>query len=117
MDSIPPLPGSSPDEMFPVLTTEQQARVLAHGRARKVASGETLVELNQQPTKIFVVVEGQTLLACVGCSVEVAYLQIINELWSVSREEDTTHRFLLTVCGFSAFSWLCSLEAICARLC
>jgi thioredoxin reductase (NADPH) len=59
MDSILPLPGSSPDEMFPVLTAEQQARVLAHGRARKVASGETLVELNQQPTKIFVVVEGR----------------------------------------------------------
>jgi hypothetical protein len=26
----PPLPGSFPDEMFPVLTSEQQARVLAH---------------------------------------------------------------------------------------
>jgi hypothetical protein len=33
--------------MFPVLTAEQQARVLAHGRTRKVGSGETLVELNQ----------------------------------------------------------------------
>jgi thioredoxin reductase (NADPH) len=54
-----PLPGSSPDEMFPVLTPEQQARVLAHGRARKVASGDTLIELNQQPTKIFVVVQGR----------------------------------------------------------
>ena len=59
MDSIPSLPGSSPDEMFPVLTVEQQARVLAHGRTQRVASGETLVELNQQPTKIFVVVEGR----------------------------------------------------------
>jgi len=53
------LPDSSPDEMFPVLTPEQQARVLAHGRARKVASAERLVELNQQPTKIFVVVQGK----------------------------------------------------------
>jgi thioredoxin reductase (NADPH) len=44
--------------MFPVLTAEQQARVLAHGRARKVATGETLVEPNQQPRKVFVVVEG-----------------------------------------------------------
>ena len=61
MESIAqtPLPGSSPDEMFPVLTAEQQARVLAHGRARRVASGETLIELNQQPTKIFVVVQGR----------------------------------------------------------
>ena len=54
-----PLPGSSPDEMFPVLTPEQQARALAHGRALKVASGDTLVELNQQPMKVFVVVEGR----------------------------------------------------------
>jgi thioredoxin reductase (NADPH) len=45
--------------MFPVLTAEQQARVLAHGRTRKVAAGETLVELNQQPTKIFIVVQGK----------------------------------------------------------
>ena len=59
MDSITRLPGSSPDEMFPVLTAEQQARVLAHGRARRAASGETLIQLNQQPTKIFVVVQGR----------------------------------------------------------
>jgi thioredoxin reductase (NADPH) len=45
--------------MFPVLTAEQQARVLAHGRTRRVAAGETLVELNQQPTKIFIVVQGK----------------------------------------------------------
>lgn len=61
MESIAqtPLPGSSPDEMFPVLTAEQQGRVLAHGLARRVASGESLIELNQQPTKIFVVVQGR----------------------------------------------------------
>ena len=53
------LPGSSPDEMFPVLTAEQQARLLAHGRARKVASGEVLVGPNQQPMRVFVVVEGK----------------------------------------------------------
>ena len=55
----PQLLGSSPDEMFPVLTAAQQARVLERGRIRKVRSGETLVELNQQPTKVFVVVEGK----------------------------------------------------------
>ena len=54
-----PLPGSSPDEMFPVLTPAQQARVLAHGTVRRVVPGELLVELNQQPTKIFVVVQGR----------------------------------------------------------
>jgi hypothetical protein len=53
-----PLAGSSPAEMFPVLTPAQQARVFAHGSVR-VMAGETLVELNQHPTKIFVVVQGR----------------------------------------------------------
>jgi thioredoxin reductase (NADPH) len=61
MDASPqnPLPGSSPDEMFPVLTEEQQRRLLAHGRVQKIVPGETLIELNQQPTKVFVVVVGK----------------------------------------------------------
>lgn len=60
METTPiPLPGSSPDEMFPVLTPEQQARVLAHGRSRKTESGETVVEPNVQGTKVFVVVAGK----------------------------------------------------------
>jgi len=54
-----PLPGSSPDEMFPVLAAEQQARVLDHGRILRVPSGETLIELDQQPSRIFVVVVGK----------------------------------------------------------
>ena len=53
------MPGSSPDEMFPVLTPEQQARVLAHGRLRKVESGEIVVEPNAQGIKFFVVVAGK----------------------------------------------------------
>ena len=60
MESTPtPLPGSSPDEMFPALTAQQQARVLAHGRSRKVKSGETIVEPNAQGIKFFVVVAGR----------------------------------------------------------
>jgi thioredoxin reductase (NADPH) len=54
-----PLPGSSPDEMFPVLTPEQQARVLAHGRLRKAESGETIVEPSTSGIKFFVVVSGR----------------------------------------------------------
>ena len=53
------LPGSSPDEMFPVLTADQQARTLAHGRLRTVAPGETVVEINQQFANLFVVVAGR----------------------------------------------------------
>jgi thioredoxin reductase (NADPH) len=60
MESTPiPLAGSSPDEMFPVLTAEQQARVLAHGRSRSTESGETVVEPNALAMKFFVVVAGK----------------------------------------------------------
>jgi len=55
----PPLPGSSPDEMFPVLTSEQQARVLAHGRLRQAESGETIVEPSTPGMKFFVVGSGR----------------------------------------------------------
>lgn len=54
-----PLPGSTPDEMFPVLTPDQQARVLAHGRSRKAAAGEVVVDPNAPGMKFFVVVSGK----------------------------------------------------------
>ena len=77
-----PLPGSSADEMFPVLTAEQLARVLTHGRIRKVTTGETLIELNQQPSRIFVVVEGKL------------------EIFRVSDSEEA----VLAVCGPGMFT-------------
>ena len=55
---LPP-PGTTPSEMFPVLTSAQQARVLAHGQRRTVEEGEIVVELNEHVTKVFVVVSGQ----------------------------------------------------------
>ena len=58
-NAVSPPPGSTPSEMFPVLTSAQQARVLAHGQRRTVERGEIIVELNQQITKVFVVVSGQ----------------------------------------------------------
>jgi thioredoxin reductase (NADPH) len=45
--------------MFPVLTSAQQARVLAHGQHRTVEHGEIVVEMNEHVTKVFVVVSGQ----------------------------------------------------------
>jgi len=53
------LPGSSPDEMFPALSADQQARVKAHGRIREVAAGEAVVEPNQQAARFFVVLAGK----------------------------------------------------------
>ena len=58
-DALSPPPGSAPSEMFPVLTSAQQARVLAHGQHRTVEPNEIVVELNEHATKFFVVVSGQ----------------------------------------------------------
>jgi thioredoxin reductase (NADPH) len=45
--------------MFPVLTREQQARVLTHGRLREVTAGEVVIEPDTQGIKFFVVVQGK----------------------------------------------------------
>jgi len=58
-DATSPPPGTIPSEMFPVLTSGQQARVLAHGRNRTVEQGEIVVELNERITKVFVVISGR----------------------------------------------------------
>jgi Thioredoxin reductase len=58
-DGLSPPPGSIPSEMFPVLTSAQHARVLAHGQRRTVEHGEIVVELNEHVTKVFVVRSGQ----------------------------------------------------------
>lgn len=58
-DAPSPPPGSTPSDMFPVLTSAQQARVLAHGQRRTVEQNEIVVELNEHVTKFFVVVSGQ----------------------------------------------------------
>lgn len=57
--TLSPPPGTTPSEMFPVLTSVQQARVLAHGKRRTVDEHEVVVELNELVTKVFVVVSGQ----------------------------------------------------------
>lgn len=58
-ETLSPPPGTTPSEMFPVLTTAQQARMLAHGQRRSVEHDEIVVELNQPITKVFGVVSGQ----------------------------------------------------------
>lgn len=57
--TTPALPGAKPDDMFPALTLEQQARVAAHGRVRQVEGDETVAEANAEPNKFFFVVTGQ----------------------------------------------------------
>jgi thioredoxin reductase (NADPH) len=55
----PPLPGNTPDHMFPTLTPAQRTRVSDQGRVRQVQPGETLVEANAQGNKFFVVISGR----------------------------------------------------------
>ncbi len=54
-----PLPGAQPDRMFPKLTSEQVARLALHGQARRVQSGEVLVEAGEKIPRFFVVKTGQ----------------------------------------------------------
>src|SRR6266404_3265311 len=61
---------SSPDQLFPVLTPAQQARVAAHGRVRQVQSGETLVEVDDNGKKFFLVVTGHLNIIRVSGDVE-----------------------------------------------
>jgi CRP-like cAMP-binding protein len=56
---VPPIPGSIPSEMFPILTAAQQSRVLAHGKRRSAGQNEIVVELNELVTKVFLVVNGR----------------------------------------------------------
>lgn len=58
-EGLSPPPGSTPSEMFPVLTPAQQARVLTHGQRRTVEQSEIVVKLNEHVTKFFVVISGQ----------------------------------------------------------
>src|SRR5438132_11368118 len=47
------------DQMFPVLTPEQMARIVAHGRRRSVERGEILIQAGQEHFPFFVVTKGQ----------------------------------------------------------
>src|SRR5882672_11173100 len=58
-DALSPPSGTPPLVLFPVLSSTQQTRVLAHGRRRSVEQDEIVVELNEHVTKVFVVVSGQ----------------------------------------------------------
>jgi thioredoxin reductase (NADPH) len=69
-ETLPPLPGAQPDDMFPALTLEQQARVAAPGRTRQVEVGETVVDANAEPNKFFVVVTGQLNMLRVSVDLE-----------------------------------------------
>jgi CRP-like cAMP-binding protein len=66
----PQLADAQPDDMFPVLTTDKQSRVAAHGRLRQVEKGETVVEANAESKKFFVVITGQLNLLRVSQNLE-----------------------------------------------
>src|SRR2546428_13893930 len=60
-DTIPPVPLTLPsrvDQAFPILTSEQIARIAAHGQVRHVQRGEVLMEVGEQTPRFFVVTAG-----------------------------------------------------------
>jgi thioredoxin reductase (NADPH) len=47
------------DQLYPTLTPPQVARIAAHGRHRRIAAGEVLVQPGEHPARFFVVITGQ----------------------------------------------------------
>jgi thioredoxin reductase (NADPH) len=54
-----PLTASRSEQIFPILTSAQIARVAKHGRTRTVRSGEVLVEQGDTAVSFFVVISGE----------------------------------------------------------
>jgi CRP-like cAMP-binding protein len=53
------LPGTKPDDMFPILDPAQQARLADQGTVRQVKPDETLVEAGARNNRFFVVLTGE----------------------------------------------------------
>lgn len=66
----PPPVSSRVEDVFPVLTPEQVARVALHGRRRSVGAGEVLIEAGQQPASFFLVTSGQLDVVQTGAGAE-----------------------------------------------
>jgi thioredoxin reductase (NADPH) len=64
------------DPLFPVLTDDQAARLAAHGRTRRVAAGEVLLEMNDAHPRIFVVISGRIEVFRVKVGGEEAFAQL-----------------------------------------
>jgi thioredoxin reductase (NADPH) len=54
-----PLTRASPEQIFPILTREQIARIAAHGTVRPIERGEILFEVGAEVVAFFVVTAGQ----------------------------------------------------------
>jgi thioredoxin reductase (NADPH) len=65
-----PSAGTAGDQAFPTLNEAQIARIAAHGRARKVASGEVLVKAGARNASFFVVVSGRLDIVRVSDGIE-----------------------------------------------
>ena len=60
-ETIPPVPltlAARVDQVFPILTSEQIARIAVHGQVRHVQRGEVLMEAGEQTPRFFVVTAG-----------------------------------------------------------
>ncbi|HMC22942.1 MAG TPA: FAD-dependent oxidoreductase [Thermoanaerobaculia bacterium] len=77
MTSVPLTVAPREEQVFPILTPAQIARVAAHGKRRAVQRGDVLMEAGQQHFPLFVVTEGELEVVRTSC---------------VGEEVVTTHR-------------------------
>ncbi len=68
--AVPVAPASRAEQMFPTLTAAQVARIAGHGRVRRVAQGDVLVEPGEQTARFFLVTEGQAEIVRLGGAAE-----------------------------------------------
>jgi thioredoxin reductase (NADPH) len=54
-----PLTASRAEQIFPILSSAQIQRLVAHGHARSLRAGDVLVEPGDRETPIFVVISGE----------------------------------------------------------
>src|SRR5713101_5273236 len=59
LSQVPISLGPRAEEMFPTLTPAQIARLATHGRVRRVAPGEVLLEAGEKIAQFFVVTAGR----------------------------------------------------------
>ena len=55
----PPVSPSGQERLFPVLTADQIARIAAHGRTRRVSTGEVLIDVADRTLPFFVALSAE----------------------------------------------------------
>ena len=80
--SVPLSVAPREEQVFPVLTPAQIARVEAHGKRRAVQRGEVLIEAGAQHYPMLVVVSGELEVVRTSCAGEELATTLIRLAWA-----------------------------------